>query len=102
MKKTIQLLGIYLCIAISNILAQTSQVTGLVDTADANEPVVGASELEVGTPFCGFTDLDGKFTLNNVPSSARSLQISFIGYKTVEIAATTSEQTIKLHEDTEP
>ena len=29
------------------------------------------------------------------------LQISFIGYKTVEIAATTSEQTIKLHEDTE-
>lgn len=36
----------------------------------------------------------------NAPAGA-ILQISFIGYKTVEIAATTSEQTIKLHEDTE-
>ena len=82
MKKTILLLGIYLCIAISNILAQTSQVTGLVVTAEENEPVVGASVLVVGTTIGGITDLDGKFTLNNVPSSARSLQISFIGYKT--------------------
>lgn len=82
MKKTILLLGIYLCIAISNILAQTSQVTGLVVTAEENEPVVGASVLVVGITIGGITDLDGKFTLNNVPSSARSLQISFIGYKT--------------------
>lgn len=82
MKKTILLLGIYLCIAISNILAQTSQVTGLVVTAEENEPVIGASVLVVGTTIGGITDMDGKFTLNNVPSSARSLQISFIGYKT--------------------
>ena len=45
------------------------------------------------------TDIDGKYELN-APAGA-ILQISFIGYKTVEIAATTSEQTIKLHEDTE-
>lgn len=82
MRKTILLLCIYLCISIGSVLAQTSQVTGLVISAEENEPVIGASVLVVGTTIGGITDMDGKFVLNNVPSSAHNLQISFIGYKT--------------------
>lgn len=63
------------------------------------EPVIGVNVLVKGTTNGTITDIDGKYELN-APAGA-ILQISFIGYKTVEIAATTSEQTIKLHEDTE-
>ena len=79
-------------------LAQGRQVTGtIIDST--GDPVIGANVLEVGTTNGVITDIDGNFRLMVQPNA--KLQISFIGYKTVEIAATTSEQTIKLHEDTE-
>ncbi|RGQ95282.1 TonB-dependent receptor [Phocaeicola plebeius] len=67
--------------------------------ATTGEPVIGVNVLVKGSTNGTITDIDGKYELN-APAGA-ILQISFIGYKTVEIAATTSEQTIKLHEDTE-
>lgn len=72
---------------------------GQVIDATTGEPVIGVNVLVKGTTNGTITDIDGKYELN-APAGA-ILQISFIGYKTVEIAATTSEQTIKLHEDTE-
>ncbi|MCS2405995.1 carboxypeptidase-like regulatory domain-containing protein [Bacteroides salyersiae] len=32
------------------------------------------------------TDVDGNFTLSSVPSSAKTLQISYIGMQTQEVA----------------
>lgn len=78
---------------------QDQKLKGQVIDAKTGEPVIGVNVLVKGTTNGTITDIDGKYELN-APAGA-ILQISFIGYKTVEIAATTSEQTIKLHEDTE-
>ncbi|MFT0279379.1 carboxypeptidase-like regulatory domain-containing protein, partial [Bacteroides faecis] len=48
--------------------------------------VVGASVLVKGTTQGTITDIDGNFNLANVPSSAKTLQISYIGMQTQEVA----------------
>ena len=65
--------------------AQNKTITGLV--VDGNgESIIGASVLVKGTTNGIITDIDGKFTLNDVPE-AGVIQISYIGYKTQEISA---------------
>jgi TonB-linked SusC/RagA family outer membrane protein len=39
-----------------------------------------------GTTVGTITDIDGKFTLSNVPSSAKTLQVSFVGMQSQEVA----------------
>ncbi|WP_423805431.1 carboxypeptidase-like regulatory domain-containing protein [Phocaeicola vulgatus] len=48
--------------------------------------VVGASILVKGTTVGTVTDMDGKFTLSNVPSSAKTLVVSFIGMASQEVS----------------
>jgi len=75
---------------------QTTAVTGVV--SDATGPVIGASVIEKGNTTNGtITDLDGKFTLNVRPGA--TLVISYIGYKTVEIAASKKPLKIVMSED---
>lgn len=62
-------------------LAQTT-VTGTVVSADDGQPVVGASVLVKGTRLGAVTNIDGKFTVGNVPHSAKTLLVSFIGMQT--------------------
>lgn len=65
--------------------AQNKTITGVV--VDANgESIIGASVLVKGTTNGIITDIDGKFTLNDVPE-AGVIQISYIGYKTQEVSA---------------
>ena len=75
---------------------QTTAATGGV--SDATGPVIGASVIEKGNTTNGtITDLDGKFTLNVRPGA--TLVISYIGYKTVEIAASKKPLKIVMSED---
>ncbi len=66
---------IYLFIGIGLITAQTQRITGTVISEEDGLPIVGASLLVKGTNLGTITDLDGKFTLSNVPSSAKTLFI---------------------------
>ncbi len=68
------------------VLAQTSTVTGIVVSDEDGEPIVGASVLVKGTTLGSVTDIDGKFSIGNVPHSAKTLQISFVGMQTQDIA----------------
>lgn len=82
---------------------QTVMQTGMVkgQVVDANgEPVIGASVLVKGTTNGTITDFDGNFTLND--ASKGTLVISYIGYKTQEVAVN-GKSVIKiiLKEDTE-
>ncbi len=77
--------------------AQT-MVQGTVLDAANGEPIIGASILEMGTTNGTITDFDGNFSLT-VKSGAK-LQISYMGYKTQELAAAPN-MNIKLGEDTE-
>ena len=72
--------------SIGLVIAQTpKKVTGVVISEEDDQPVVGASVLVKGTTMGTVTDIDGKFTINDVPSSARTLKISYIGLKTQEV-----------------
>lgn len=62
-------------------------VTGKVIEDATGEAVVGASVFMDGNTSIGtYTDINGNFTLNNVPSGAR-LKISYIGLKTQTLPA---------------
>ena len=86
MKRKLMLLMTYLFIGIGLVNAQISKVTGHVTSEEDGLPVVGASILVKGTAVGTVTDIDGNFTLTNVPSSAKTLLISFIGLQSQEVA----------------
>ena len=58
--------------------AQGRQITGTV-VDGTGETVIGANVLVVGTTNGVITDMDGNFTLQDVPTNAK-LQISFSGF----------------------
>ncbi|MCD7937411.1 MAG: TonB-dependent receptor [Tannerellaceae bacterium] len=79
--------------------ATKKKVTGVVSDKEG-EPVIGASVLVTGTIIGTVTDFDGNFSLE-VPDNA-TLQISYIGYKTIEVNPQGKEIVIvTLEENTE-
>ena len=86
MKRKFMLLLTCLFIGIGLVTAQVTKVTGTVISEEDGLPVVGASILVKGTAVGTVTDMDGKFQLPNVPSSAKTLVISFIGMQSQEVS----------------
>jgi len=75
-----------LVLGMSMAFAQTRTVTGTVTSAEDGQPVIGASVFVKGATNVGVvTDLDGKFVLNGVPTSATTLVVSSIGMLTKEV-----------------
>ena len=70
MKKRIMLTLVCLLAAISWVAAQNSPITGIVISAEDNEPIIGASVLVKGSTTGAVTDLDGKFTITDAPAGA--------------------------------
>ncbi len=79
------------------VMAQLS-VSGTVIDGANDEPVIGASVLEVGTTNGTITDFDGNFTLTVQPGA--TLQISYMGYKAQEVKAANGMRVV-MHEDAE-
>lgn len=100
MKRKLMLLLTCLFVGIGLVTAQITKVTGTVISEEDGLPVVGASILVKGTTVGTVTDMDGKFTLSNVPSSAKTLVVSFIGMATQEVSIKANLQ-ISLKADTE-
>ena len=67
---------------VQNVQQATKKITGTV--VDAMGPVIGASIMEKGTTNGTVTDFDGNFSLNVKPGA--TIVVSFIGFKTQEIA----------------
>lgn len=85
---------------VTNITQQNKTVTGTV--VDTNGiPIIGANVVVKGTTHGNITDADGKFTIENVPENT-ILQISYIGYKTLDVAVRNkSKVEVTLEEDSE-
>jgi TonB-linked SusC/RagA family outer membrane protein len=66
------------------IFAQGIQVTGTV-TDESGNPLPGASVVLLNTTQGAQTDLDGKYTLENVPEDG-TLVYSFVGFTTTELS----------------
>ena len=68
---------------------------------ETGEPVIGVNVRVKDTTIGAITDLDGKFSLANVPTGA-VLQITYVGYKDQEIVVgSQSSLSIRLQQDTE-
>lgn len=72
MKKKLLLFLACLLASIGLATAQTQKISGVVISTEDNQPVVGASVLVKGTSIGTVTNLDGKFMLSGLPSSART------------------------------
>lgn len=84
-------------VAVSSTVAMAqSKVQGKVVDA-TGEPVIGASVVVKGSSTGTVTDLDGNFTLNNVPRDSK-LEVSYIGFRTQTLAPG-SNLNITLEED---
>ncbi|MBO5915541.1 MAG: TonB-dependent receptor [Bacteroidales bacterium] len=87
MKEKLMMLFACLFLSASVAMAQSSSVKGTVLSAEDGEPVIGASVAVKGEPTLGtITDVDGKFTLTNLPSTAKTLVIMYLGMETQEVA----------------
>lgn len=62
---------------------QQINVTGTVTEGATGDPAIGVTVLVKGTAVGTVTDIDGKYTLNNVPADA-TLVFSYIGMTTIE------------------
>lgn len=79
---------------------QGRTITGTI-VDDKGETIIGANVMVKGTTNGSITNIDGQFTLNNVPKDA-TLVISFVGYKEQSIkVGTQSNLNITLQEDSE-
>ena len=76
---------------------QVMKIKGVLVDASSGEPIVGASVLVKGTTNGTITNFIGEYELNT--SVGATLSISFIGYKTIEVKASTNMGKIKLSED---
>jgi len=81
-KVTLMLLAAFLCHVLGTQAQTSGQITGKV--VDTMGELPGVSVVVKGTTNGTTTDLEGKFTLQNVKTSD-VLQFSFIGYKTQEV-----------------
>lgn len=78
--------------------AQSKTVTGVV-IDNLGEPIIGASVVVDGTSNGTITDIDGRFSLSNVPNDG-NLKISYIGYITQNVSvAGKNMMNITLKED---
>ena len=77
--------AIFLCLSMALVSFADIHVKGTVIDADGSEPMIGVTVLVEGTTVGTVTDFDGNFELT-VPDKA-TLQLSYIGYKTITVRA---------------
>lgn len=82
-KKLLMMLALIVMSA-SMAFAQIETVGGTVIDSDTGEPLVGAVVKVDGTTVGTVTDADGKFTLKNLPKTAKMVEVSYMGMNTVK------------------
>lgn len=98
MRKLTFLFACLFIAGVSMVLAQTS-ISGKVISAEEGEAIVGATVMVKGTTTGTITNVNGNFTIS-LPGTNRTLVVSFIGMKTVEVEATPN-MVVRLESDAE-
>ena len=100
MKKFRFFLAAFLMVLASAVAqAQPKTVSGTVLSAADGQPLVGATvTVDGNTKYYAITDLDGNFQINNVPSGAKYIIASNLGYKDGQVAVAANVR-IALEED---
>ncbi len=87
--------------AVASVDAQVREVTGEVTSAEDGQPVIGASVIVSDTQIGAVTGINGNFVLKNVPASAKTLKVSYIGMKTQEVEITSDLISVIMQPDYE-
>jgi len=66
--------------SISTFAGTTGKIAGTITDATTGEPLIGVNVILEGTSYGAATDLDGYYTILNVPPGKYNLKASFIGY----------------------
>ena len=69
--------------SVSAIAGTTGKLSGTVRDADTGEPLIGANIILDGTMIGAATDLDGFYTILNIPPGIYSARFNYVGYQTV-------------------
>ena len=99
MSKKLMLLLAGLLIGVASLVAQ-KRVTGTV-TDNAGEPLIGVSVKVDGANAQAITNEYGKFELKNVPASAKTLTVSFLGMKSQQVKVADNLNVTLEYADTE-
>jgi TonB-linked SusC/RagA family outer membrane protein len=84
MRKLTFLLACFFMASLGMVHAQSTTASGKVISAEDGEPVIGASIFIKGTSSGAVSDVNGQFIIN-MPGSSRTLVVSYIGMKTIEV-----------------
>lgn len=98
MKRLVSFMACLLMIGVAS--AQISRATGIVVSEEDGLPVVGATVHVRGTSAGTVTDENGKFTLTNIPATAKTVEVSYLGMKTRTIHIK-PDMKVVLHPDVE-
>ncbi len=84
------------------IAAGNGTIKGIVKDAQSGTPLPGANVFLNGTGFGSSTDVDGYFTITNIPPGSYTLRVVYIGYKQIDFPVTIKAgevvvKEIKLH-----
>jgi TonB-dependent receptor len=71
--------------------ATSGSIVGRVLDRETGDPLPGANVIIQGTSIGGSTDLDGKYTLRNVPTGRQSMRVTYVGYVTLTQEVTVGE-----------
>jgi len=88
MKKVFSFLFI---ISLNLFAQQPGALSGNILDAKTNEPLPGVNIILRGTYYGAATDLNGNFSIKNISPGSYNIEISFIGYKTLQFTGTKIE-----------
>ena len=100
MKRIITLCFVFLLSGVLAGFAQNKNISGTVVDGATNEPLIGASIIATGTQIGTTSGVDGQFQLS-VPTTVKSIEVSFIGYISQTVSIGGGNLTVRLQPDSE-
>ncbi|MCI0513455.1 TonB-dependent receptor, partial [candidate division KSB1 bacterium] len=80
-KKALFILWLFALFSVVAYAGTSGKVVGVITAKDTNEPLIGVNVMIVGTTLGASTDLEGYYTILNVPVGNHNLKVSYIGYR---------------------
>ncbi len=91
-----KLLSVIFVLFVGTVMMAQTAITGTVKDAKTDQPIPGANIKVVGKPIGATADFDGNFSLKVNQNPPFTLRISLIGYSSVNVEITQSNQKVAI------
>jgi len=92
MQQKLYLIGCFLFFITASVLAQNRMLSGIVKSAENEETLPSANIMVKGTNIGTTSNVDGFFTLLNLPDDKVTLNVFYVGYHPIEVTVDLNEQ----------